>query len=138
VKRLALVALLLAACSGGDDEAPLAPAANGDIVFASKRDGNESRDVYVMNVDGGDVRRLTENNAAERNPTWLRDGRIVFWRCSGGVFGCSLIATSAETGATSAGSRTLPRTTCSPPGRPTARRSSLRGSQTTRTTTSYS
>jgi Tol biopolymer transport system component len=151
VKRLALVALLLAACSGGDDEAPLAPAANGDIVFASKRDGDfdiyamppkggaarnltrdsaseqseadddapsvspdgtkivftstrdhrgdgdESRDVYVMNVDGGDVRRLTENNAAERNPTWLRDGRIVFWRCSGGVFGCSLIAISAET-----------------------------------------
>jgi TolB protein len=154
VKRILVLPVFLAGCVGGDDERAEAPgpARNGEIVFASKRDGDfdiyamaadgsdarnltndsatdaseaddgepawspdgtmiaflstrdhrgdgdEARDVYVMDADGGDVRRLTENNAAERSLDWTPDGRLVFWRCSGGVFGCSLVALSPDGG----------------------------------------
>ena len=147
MRRLVTLALVLAACGGGDGELAAPPPPGGLIVFASNRDGDfdiyvvqpdgknlrqlthdeaterteadddwpawspdgrmiaftstrdhagdgdEKRDVYVMDADGSDIRRLTENNAAERSVDWLRDGRIAFWRCpTGGVYGCSLVA----------------------------------------------
>ncbi len=50
---------------------------SGQIVFVSDRDGNE--DIYTMNASGGDVRRLTDNPAADTMPAWSLDGtRIVF------------------------------------------------------------
>ena len=154
MKRVLALLFLLAGCGSGDVDRAAAPgpAENGEIVFASKRDGDfdiyvmradgsnvrnlthdsatdateaddgqpvwspdgrtiaflstrdhrgdgdAAPDVYVMDADGGDVRRLTENDAAERSLDWTRDGRLVFWRCTGGVFGCSLVALSPDGG----------------------------------------
>jgi len=47
------------------------------IVFVSNRDGNE--EIYTMNTDGTKLRRLTDNPASDRFPSWSPDGKkIVF------------------------------------------------------------
>jgi TolB protein len=42
------------------------------IAFMSGRDGNT--EIYVMNADGSNVRRLTNNQAGESSPTWSPTG----------------------------------------------------------------
>jgi Tol biopolymer transport system component len=50
---------------------------NGKIAFASNRDGNF--EIYIMNVDGSEQTRLTNNNAGDENPDWSPDGsKIAF------------------------------------------------------------
>jgi len=41
---------------------------SGQIVFTSSRDGNH--EIYVMNPDGTDVVRLTENSSDDSDPAW--------------------------------------------------------------------
>ena len=54
------------------------------IVFASNRDGNrdgnrENYEIYVMDADGKNTRRLTNNRVDDKSPSWSSDGkRIVF------------------------------------------------------------
>src|SRR5437870_11296719 len=46
--------------------------ANGKIAFTSDRDGN--REIYVMNADGRNQVRRTNNAAVDDHPTWSPDG----------------------------------------------------------------
>lgn len=47
------------------------------IAFVSRRDGNE--ELYVVNVDGSGLRRLTNHTSWDSNPAWSPDGtRILF------------------------------------------------------------
>ena len=48
----------------------------GLIAFHSDRDGHRD-DIYVMNADGSDVRRLTNNSVADWFPSWSPDGRRI-------------------------------------------------------------
>ena len=51
--------------------------ANGNIAFTSDRDGN--REIYVMNADGTNQVRLTNNSVVDDHPTWSPDGaKIAF------------------------------------------------------------
>ena len=51
--------------------------AQARIAFMSDRDGNW--EIYVMDADGGNPRRLTNNRHADLSPSWSPDGkRIVF------------------------------------------------------------
>src|SRR3990170_8751258 len=57
---LALLAALLAVLAPGPSPAESAfPGANGKICFTSNRDGND--EIYVMNADGTNQTRLTNN-----------------------------------------------------------------------------
>jgi Tol biopolymer transport system component len=62
-RRLEPTAVALPALSGSG---------GGRIVFASTRDGN--KEIYVMNADGTDQRRLTQTTATDTKPSWSPDG----------------------------------------------------------------
>ena len=49
---------------------------DGRIAFASNRDGNF--EIYVMNSDGENLRRLTNHPDWDMHPSWSPDGRIAF------------------------------------------------------------
>ena len=52
--------------------------AQAQIAFVSDRDGNP--EIYVMDADGGNQQRLTENRHDDWDPSWAPDGkRIVFF-----------------------------------------------------------
>jgi Tol biopolymer transport system component len=59
------------------------PSPAGKIAFTSNRDGNP--EIYVMNVDGSDVTRLTNDPGWDWWPAWSPDGtRIAFTSSRGG------------------------------------------------------
>ena len=63
-----------------------APAVHGSrLAFMSRRDGNW--EIYVANLDGSDLARLTDNQANDGLPTWSPDGQaIAFVSDRGGVW----------------------------------------------------
>jgi Tol biopolymer transport system component len=54
------------------------------IVFASSRDHSDNyRDIYLMDPDGSNVRRLTNTNA--ETPAWSPDGHYIVFSAAGGL-----------------------------------------------------
>ena len=69
---LLVVTFAVSACDGGE-----AANVDGKIVFTPSRDGNW--EIYVMNADGSDQTRVTNNPAWDGGPLWSPDGtRIAF------------------------------------------------------------
>ncbi len=70
-----------------DQKEDTAPDAHGDrIAFMSNRAGNW--EIYVMNVDGSGLRRLTNNSSIDGLPAWSPNGRsIAFVSDQGGAWG---------------------------------------------------
>ena len=63
------------------DRSDLAPVWSPDrrrIAFQSNRDGNW--EIYLMHADGSHVRRLTDDDAEDGEPSWSTNGRIDFAR----------------------------------------------------------
>jgi Periplasmic component of the Tol biopolymer transport system len=61
---------------GGNVEGVLSPDRTR-VAFSSSRGG--SYDLYVMDADGRNARRLTQDSGAEREPVWTPDGtRIIY------------------------------------------------------------
>jgi serine/threonine protein kinase len=61
--------------AGGSETNPEASPNGKQVVFMSKRDGNW--EVYLVNLDGSGLRRLTTNSANDGLPTWSPDGRYI-------------------------------------------------------------
>ena len=50
-------------------------ALKAQIAFTSTRDGNS--EIYVMDSDGGNQMRITDNPARDYDPSWSPDGRTI-------------------------------------------------------------
>ena len=58
------------------DNSDTAPAGSGSrVAFMSSRDGNW--EVYTVNMDGGGLKRLTNNAARDGLPSWSPDGKSI-------------------------------------------------------------
>ncbi len=65
------------------------------IVFRSRRGGNA--DIYLMNADGGDVRRLTHHEATDTMPAFSSGGdRVAFTSLRDGNFELYTVAIDAD------------------------------------------
>lgn len=51
--------------------------ADTEIAFVSTRSG--AKEIYVMDADGGNVRRATRNRSLNNFPTWAPDGRSIVY-----------------------------------------------------------
>ena len=49
--------------------------AQAQIAFASNRDGDY--EIYVMNINGKNLRRLTNNHHLDHSPSWSPDGKCI-------------------------------------------------------------
>ncbi len=64
------------AITDSDDDAAPAPSADGQqVAFMSRRAGNW--EIYVVNADGSEAQRLTDNPADDGLPTWSPDGQVL-------------------------------------------------------------
>jgi TolB protein len=68
----------------GPDLLPDLSPDGSSILFVSARDDADNVDVYVMSVDGTEVRRLTTSKEVDTGPRWSPDGsKVVFQRSDG-------------------------------------------------------
>jgi TolB protein len=79
-----------------DDQQPAWSPDGRRIAFTSSRDhrgdGNEAWDVYVMDSNGRNVHRLTDDFVPDMRPGWLPDGRVVYTTCGQGFTHCRFVA----------------------------------------------
>jgi TolB protein len=61
----------------GNNEFPELSPGGQTIAFASDRDGN--REIYVMDINGENVRNLTQNTAEDYRPSWSPDGETLLF-----------------------------------------------------------
>ncbi len=66
----------------GNQSAPAWSPDGGRLVFASSHLGGTQ--LYVVNADGSNLRRLTQSGAIDTTPNWAVDGRIYFMSDRGG------------------------------------------------------
>ena len=59
-----LILFALAACGGGEENS----VQQMQIAFTSNRDGND--EIYLMDADGSNLRRLTNNSVNDWYPAW--------------------------------------------------------------------
>jgi dipeptidyl aminopeptidase/acylaminoacyl peptidase len=53
---------------------------SGSIAFATKREGDEESQIYVLNlVEGGEARRLTNVSSGAAAPKWRLDGKAILF-----------------------------------------------------------
>ena len=70
------------------------------IVFSMREKGGSNYNLYTVDVDGGNLRRLTASKYNDVDPAWLPDGGIVFCtsrancyiRCGGSAFRSTILA----------------------------------------------
>src|SRR5262249_10345120 len=72
--------VVLAACDNDENNPTGTGGSSSRLVFASSRDDPVTfeLDLYSVNADGSDLRRLTLSPGDDAEPTWSTKGRIAF------------------------------------------------------------
>jgi TolB protein len=78
---------------GSDNEAAWSPDGK-QILFSTNRDGNY--EIYIMDVDGQNQRRLTNDQASDHDPSMSKDGRIVFCSDRDGTYDIFIMNETGE------------------------------------------
>lgn len=65
------------------------------IAFTTKKAG-QARDIYVVNIDGTDMRQLTHHRAEDRHPAWSPDGRKIVFVSHRNVVGGGIFLMNAD------------------------------------------
>ncbi len=65
----------IAITSDGRDAAPSPSSDGSKIAFMSQREGDW--EIYVVDVDGSELKRVTDNSAQDGLPTWSPDGNAI-------------------------------------------------------------
>jgi TolB protein len=65
----------ISSVSSIDTEPKVNPKTGNDIVFSSGRSGPQQ--IYRMNMDGGDMERLSDGTGEASNPAWHPDGQLI-------------------------------------------------------------
>jgi dipeptidyl aminopeptidase/acylaminoacyl peptidase len=53
---------------------------SGSIAFATKREGDENSQIYILSLaEGGEARRLTDISTGAANPKWRPDGKAILF-----------------------------------------------------------
>lgn len=68
--------------STGGNRSPDVSADGRRLAFISTRDGNP--EVYVMDAEGGEARRITKTSERENSPRWLPNGDLIYAVDKGG------------------------------------------------------
>ena len=55
------------------------PIANTQIVFVSRRGSSSHKEIYLMDADGHDARRLTFDNTLAQTPCWGQNGTEIYY-----------------------------------------------------------
>jgi hypothetical protein len=76
----------VAITSGGSDSFPRWSPDGRKIAF-HRDSGDNNVDIYLMDVDGSNIRRLTDTPGPDTLPAWTPDGRIVFRSVRSGTWG---------------------------------------------------
>ena len=63
---------------GGDFNPAFSPDGK-QIAFSSDRDGYRESEIYVMQADGSNVRRLTHSPGWDGSPAWSLDGKWIYF-----------------------------------------------------------
>jgi len=53
------------------------------LAFSAKRDGDESNQIHLLDLAGGEARRLTQVALGVRTPKWSPDGKTILFQSSG-------------------------------------------------------
>src|SRR5919108_1384799 len=78
ISTILLMSSLLAIQSNQSALAGTFPGPNGQIAFVKGVDGEpETYEIYIMNSDGNDQTRLTDNSASDGDPSWSPDGEKI-------------------------------------------------------------
>lgn len=88
--------------SEADDWAPAWSPDGHKIAFTSTRDhqgdGIQFQELYVMNADGTEQRRLTDEEPNVVGAGWLTDGEVVFLSCRQGIGDCDVMTIDPDGG----------------------------------------
>ena len=86
--------------SNAEDDNPAWSPDGSKIAFMSTRDhpsgGVETEEIYVMNADGSDEKRLTTNGFPDFGPRWTSGREIAYTTCREGLLRCELATITVD------------------------------------------